>query len=89
MKQFLINAYNWLMKSSANPEKLSLTIKGILSAIVFVAVSFGANYTFTSFDVSAMAYDIANLISQIGVAVSALVAAFGFVRKIYITLFNK
>jgi len=85
LKQILIDVYNWLMKSSANPENLSLTIKGILSTIVFVAVSFGANYTF---NVDVMSYDIANVISQIGIVISSLITIYGLVRKIYLTIKN-
>jgi hypothetical protein len=85
LKQILIDIYNWLMKSSANPEKLSLTIKGILSTIVFVAVSFGANYTL---NIDALSYDIANVISQIGIVISSLITIYGLIRKIYLTIKN-
>ena len=85
IKQILIDIYNWIMKSSANPENLSLTIKGILGTIVFVAVSFGANYTF---NVDALSYDITNVISQIGIVISSLITIYGLVRKIYLTIKN-
>jgi hypothetical protein len=83
MKKILINFYNWLVKSSVNPEKTSLTIKGFLSAVVFVLAGLGINYTL---DVNTLTYSITELIQSLGLLISTLITTYGLLRKIYNTL---
>jgi glucose-6-phosphate-specific signal transduction histidine kinase len=86
MKEILIAVYNWIIKSSVDPGKLSLTIRGILSGIVFLAVSFGADSAYNSLDLNVVAHDIAIIISQLGMMFSSIITIFGLVRKIYLTI---
>jgi hypothetical protein len=83
MKKILINFYNWLVKSSVNPEKTSLTIKGFLGAVVFVLAGLGINYTL---DVNTLTYSITELIQSLGLLISTLITTYGLLRKIYNTL---
>jgi len=83
MKKIIINFYNWLIKSSVNPEKTSLTIKGFLGAVVFVLAGFGINYTL---DVNTLTYSITELIQSLGLLISTLITTYGLLRKIYNTL---
>jgi hypothetical protein len=85
MKRLLVNIYNWFVKSSRCPSQYSLTLKGIVGVFIFWGISFGVNYTFINFDINDMVYNIIHVISIIGIVISALVALFGLVRKIYIT----
>jgi hypothetical protein len=73
----------WLIRSSVNPEKISLTIKGVIGVIVFLAANWGINI---SFNIDTLSYDIANVVSQLSVLISTIVTIYGLVRKIYFTL---
>ena len=85
MKRLLVDIYNWFVKSSRCPSRYSLTLKGIGGVVIFWGISLGVNYTFINFDISDIVYNIINVISIIGMVISALVALFGLIRKIYIT----
>lgn len=69
---------NWLVKSSADPEKVSMTIKGTLltyvSLVIFVA---------QSFHVQVSQEWLANLIQFISAFAGSLLMVFGLGRKIY------
>lgn len=75
--------YEWFIKSSADPQKVSLTIKGFLSAVVFVLAGLGINYTL---DVNTLTYSITELIQSLGLLISTLITTYGLLRKIYNTL---
>lgn len=68
---------DWFVKSSADPSKLSLTLK---SLVVF-AVMFGVDSSVADEG----AGHLVNLIVAIGMLVSASTGAYGFGRKIYAT----
>lgn len=85
--QFLKKVYNWLVVSSADPTKVSLTVKGFLHTaagvlLVFTPL-FHLNIGQTKID------EFIDLSSQLVIAFyaafSALVTLFGFFRKIYNT----
>lgn len=63
--------------SSANPEKLSLTIKGLLLALIPVAVWWGARL---GLDITKV--ELVDLANQLVILVSATAVVFGLVRKI-------
>lgn len=78
----------WLLLSSKDPEKASLTIKSILSGVATYAIFFTG-----FFHITVGASDINNLIATIGtltgtvlMLISAFSATWGAVTKIYHTI---
>ena len=72
----------WFVKSSSNPQKISMTVKGLGVAIIPVVVILGGN-----------AADVDGLLAAISTGavaffglIAAVVTGYGFVRKIYNTL---
>jgi len=72
---------NKLLRSSANPEKLSLTIKGVLLALIPVAVFLLAKLGFDLTEV-----ELLELANAFVVVVSAVLVFIGLMRKIIIKL---
>lgn len=70
--------FDWVVKSSADPEKVSLTIKGGIVLAAFVGID--------SSVVTQVGNELAHLIATLGIAVSSGVTLYGLLRKIYITL---
>lgn len=72
-----------ILKSSANPEKISLTIKGIgvavIPAVVFILSGLGF---------SVAQADLTQVINAVATIASAIMVLVGLGRKIYIR-FNK
>ncbi len=64
--------------SSANANKLSLTIKGILVALIPAVMIVGkyANFNYSGTDVY-------NAIGDITIFISTLMIAYGLIRKVY------
>lgn len=84
MKKILI----WLVASSANSEKVSLFVKGVLLGVVpFLVTLFGlAHINVGQSDLTAVIDGIAVVI-QVGLGlVSAVMAVVGLVRKIWRTV---
>jgi uncharacterized membrane protein (GlpM family) len=83
----LILIWKWLVKSSADSEKLSLTIKGTLLGIVPVAIYlFGAfNIEVASDQLTSAIDGIVVLIGVFAGIVSAVQIAVGVIRKIWTT----
>lgn len=69
---------NPLIASSSNPEKLSLTITGALTAIVPVLIA-----VFQLLGIAISETFLFDIIQQIGVIVSAGVMLVGLLRKAY------
>lgn len=83
MKKFL----NWIIYSSNNASKYSLSIKG-LAGFIPMAVGF---FTFLHLNVEpgsllALIDAIAAFVTAIGAAVTACYTLFGVIRKLYKTL---
>ena len=72
---------NWIVYSSANPEKVSMTVKGVLTACVPMAIAiFGVVF---SIQVDQVAF--LEAVSQVSVALGAVLASAGAIRKVYLT----
>lgn len=81
----------WLVRSSADPARLSLTIKGVLVGFVpvIMAVAGLANIDIGSDRVSAIIDGVASLV-QVALALVAMVmTAYGIVRKLYNTIMSR
>jgi hypothetical protein len=83
---------NWIVQSSADPAKLSLTIKGGLvggfSILGTVLVIFGFN-TLPATDVNIFIENAVKTAGALGEAIGALMLAYGALRKIYLTVTSK
>lgn len=94
MSQFLERLVTWLLHSSADPRKMSLTVKmALLSVVPWVMQTLGfacaLGTVCVAFDQSMLevvAADIAQVVYYVLTAVSMLGFAYGAVRKIWRTL---
>lgn len=79
---------DWIIYSSEDPAKISMTVKGILTAaiptIIFVAKIF--NVEIGSEDLTAFVDALVLFIGAVSMAVSAYMTVVGFFRKIFTTL---
>ena len=69
---------NWFIKSSADPQKLSLTLK----ALVGFAVLFGIDGSVANEGVG----HVVLFVTALGQIVSAGIALYGFGRKVYLSV---
>lgn len=74
----LKKVYEWFVYSSKDPAKLALTIKGIAA----FAVLFGVDSVIVDEGVGHMV----NIVTALGMLLSAGAGSWGFVRKIWITI---
>lgn len=68
--------YNKLLGSSVNPEKLGLTIKGIIVGIIPIILIFSGGKLNES--------DLINFVEAVGGAVAAGMVLYGLGRKIWV-----
>ena len=74
----LQKVWNWLIKSSANPEKYSLTLKGGIPLLVLWGV--GDTETLT-----ALTGAVGNFLVLLGQVVAAIFTVRGLLRKLWYT----
>ena len=84
----LNTAIKWLVSSSQDPARWSLTIKGILVGFVpvIMAVAGLANIDIGSDELSAIIDGVASLVQVLLALVATVMTAYGFARKLYNTL---
>lgn len=70
--------FKWLVLSSSNPTKISLTIKGFLTSVVAMAVIFGYNPS----DLSPIAENITKLVESLLTVVGIVSFLVGAIRKV-------
>lgn len=68
---------NWVLKSSADPNRLALTIKGGIPLVVSVALLFGVQLPQDS---------LAEAVTSLVAVISSVTTFYGLVRKIYLTI---
>lgn len=76
----------WLIYSSANQEKISLTIKGAVSYLLLAFISLGLIHEIPS--LNHLSSDVETAVLQVLQAISLLISAYGLFRKIFITIKN-
>ena len=83
--------WNWFVVSSADPSKVSLTVKGVLVGIIPILVSilpiFGLKLDATT--LGDVAGSIESIINAVLTIVALALGIVGFVRKVYNTLGGK
>jgi len=80
-----------LLGSSIDPQKLALTVKGILVAIapVVFLVARSAGFSFGEADYTAVINVIMDLIAQVGALAGTLMTIYGAIRKLWTWLKNR
>lgn len=68
----------WIVLSSADPENVSLTIKGLLLQHVGLAIAVAGVFGYSVTDIT-----IATIITKISIIIGGFLAMIGIVRKIY------
>lgn len=83
MKQF----WNWLVISSADPETISLSVRGIIGGILTaITILLGlANIHVASDQVTIAVDATVKLVQAIAAFISAYAFLYGIIRKIYLT----
>ena len=91
MKEILLKVWNWLVKSSTNPEAVSLTVKGFgLGLIpVLLSVSGIAHISLTGDDMSNIVTMLSNLIDIFLTVIAGILSIYGLIRKIVFTVEGK
>jgi len=67
---------NKILQSSANPEKLALTVKGILTALIPILI-----FVFAAFGLNIGSEELTNGIGQLTAIISGAMILWGLVRK--------
>lgn len=69
----------WFVASSKDPQKLSLTLKGLLPFLALLGVA-------DSGMLDSLSNSVVDIIVQIGTLVTGVVTLYGAVRKVYLSL---
>lgn len=87
IKKFFV----WLVASSTDANKISLTVKGALTAIlpIVIAVSGIANLPISEGDASAAISAISAFIQSVLSGIAAIMFIAGFVRKLYRSILER
>lgn len=75
--------WNWLVKSSANPDKWALTVKGAVPTIVIILGYLGI--TGQGLDTSQLGTSAGEIAAQIATVITSVVTLVGLVRKLFLT----
>lgn len=89
--EWLKNAYNWLVWSSADPTKIALTIRGASAGLGAVIVM-GAKllgHDILPADIDAVFSAVADVVQMALSLVGAIIFAIGLLRKVFLTFFNR
>lgn len=79
MKKELLRQYP-LFGSSIDPERLSLTVKGILVGIVTIIVAFGIDVS--GLELNNLVDALVEVVKLTAGAISAIITTYGLVRKL-------
>lgn len=85
--KYITNAWNWLVKSSVDPTKTALTVKGFLTAVIpfFVLASGILNHPTDTGTATALVTSLSTLILNALTVIGTLVGLWGLLRKIILT----
>ena len=82
-----MNIWNWLVKSSADPDKIAVTVKGFLGTVasILVLMSPLVHLKISNEQVTAVINLTVQIVVSLCAVISGIAAILGFVRKIYLT----
>ncbi len=75
---------NKLLASSADQNKLALTLKGLIPLVLILVAMAGIDLE--AAELNEVVESIINVVAQVGVAITSVMALIGLVRKIWIKL---
>ena len=70
--------FQWLIQSSANPDKLAMTVRGLLLGLIPVALIVAK-----TLGLDLAPQDLEDLVVMVTAILSGVVTLFGLVRKVY------
>ena len=73
--------FNWIVVSSANSEKVSLFVKGLVIAGAFFGIDAAV--------IGQLGNELAHLAVLVGAVVASAASAYGLIRKVYLTVIAK
>ncbi len=92
--QIIKTIFQWVVYSSANPAKLSLTLKGIsVFALTLISVYAGLAHidisSITSVDFTRIVDAFISFIQAVATIASAVITVYGILRKVILTLMGR
>jgi hypothetical protein len=88
--QYLKSGWNWLVFSSADPERISLFVKSVLMGVVTYATILAglAHITLPSDIITQLIDSLVSIVQNVLMLVAALTGAVGLIRKIGTTIYG-
>lgn len=82
--------WNWFVRSSADPTKVSATVKGILTLVVPAIIIFApvVGITLPNVEATELVNDLTAIVFNLWTAFGLAVTTFGLIRKLGITFFG-
>lgn len=86
--EYITTAWNWLMKSSVDPAKTALTVKGFLTAVIpyFVLISGVLNHPADAGTLTTLVEALSNVVLNALTVVGTVVSLIGLFRKLVLTV---
>lgn len=81
--------YEWIVWSSKNAEKWSLTVKGFITGSALVGILTMFKIVLPTEDISALMDNLVILIQGLATVATAAVSAWALIRKVYRTIVGK
>lgn len=88
LKKMIKNFFTWLVASSADPNKVSLTVTSALTALIPYGIFLSGitHHSLDAADAGAVVAAIGTLVQVLLTAVSVCLFLYGLIRKIYLSL---
>lgn len=84
---YIKKGWNWLITSSADPEKVSLTFKGIVTGLATgLTILLGVAHINVGSQLTTLVDATVSFVQQVLVVISIGVTIVGLVRKLWITI---
>lgn len=82
----MVKIINWIFWSSANKDKISLTIKAVVSGLIFTSVTNLIGIVVNPQDLADFSLLVIDTAEKFITVLAGLVAIYGFIRKAYLTI---
>lgn len=86
------NLFQWIVYSSKDPTKFSLTLKGIVTTVVSIIATLGFYFGLRVFPQGQIVDLLGELIDDIGTIIAtigSIISIFGALRKIWLTILGE
>lgn len=78
--------WDWVVWSSANPDKISLTLKGIIAGAIVVLSIFGITNPLSEEETNSFILAFVQFLQTVVAIASSAAVLIGFVRKVWLTI---